>query len=1049
MFGFVGGVKLEDNSVFSDDSFRDYLSENFDADGDGELDGMELWMDEIDVTDLGVESLKGIENFPFLMSLKCANNALTELDVSANVYLSELDCANNNIKTLIFNNELNEDEYIYGLMTLTCSNNQLEELDVTKQKYLTGLTCDGNKLTALDVTKNGYLYQLYCYSNDLSDLDVTQNVNLRYLACHKNDIEKLDLKSNPRLTMLACNENRLAELDVTANENLTTIYCSSNDIETLNLESNPNLQQLYCVNNKLTALDVTGNGILVTLNCARNEIKALDLTGNIYLMSVDCSDNNITGTLDVSKSLQIAEVDCYNNKISELKLGSDTINGFIIKCNSNDFSGEFDVSAWPKLRALFCYDNKITALNVSENPELVRLSCGNNNITGTLDLSKNTKLTDLLVYSNDISAINFGESEYPVLAFISCYDNKLEAIDLSKMPALDTLICFSNDMKALDTSGNPELVYLGCSANKLASLNVTKSEKLETLTCGDNKLTELDISKNTALVHFSCNSNDILTLTTAEMPELVNFDICNNIISKLDVTGSPNLLMLLAANNYLRTLDVTQNPELLVLSVNQNGLETIDLSKNTHLLSLDVSSNDIATLDLSANSELIDFTSGTFLNTLSVDLSGRAAYPYRAEMSKYVGADNVKNIASVQGYDINNSTVATEYQKDSGTVYLASGVRHITYEYDVGYTGDVEEIDTMPVTVSFNTSNFVLPEYARTEDYNPNVDLTSTTLLNTIASKFDTTSDKIYSFGAAMTNKAWTADSTKITNATMLFTLPEITAKADGVYVIRCFFDASEVKAGDKIALYNFNGSNAEKFDFVLLNNAGSVTDSVPQGNEAYLAVKLTNGQTLRGALALVDEEESGSGTGTYDVKAEKPVLEDKVADAIAQTLGIDEIPEWDDDDEISEPKAAASDVKEFINGKDYAVASPVYTINVKTGGYRVLKFTIPAAMRGKSVSNFKLYAVTGSGAGNAAVSVSALTSDEWTMMDTSGAKLDNFDEEIFGAGELQANTDTQVFFAEKSEGNIGSSGGGGCDAGFGAIALALAAVMLRKGRNA
>lgn len=65
--------------------------------------------------------------------LDCSYNNLTTLDVSHNVWLDTLECANNGMEKL----NLGSSE----LEGLFCSDNNLTELDVSKNKYLQRLNC--------------------------------------------------------------------------------------------------------------------------------------------------------------------------------------------------------------------------------------------------------------------------------------------------------------------------------------------------------------------------------------------------------------------------------------------------------------------------------------------------------------------------------------------------------------------------------------------------------------------------------------------------------------------------------------------------------------------------------------------------------------------------------------------------------------------------------------------------------------------------------------------------------------------------------------------
>lgn len=82
---------------------------------------------------------------------------------------------------------------------------------------------------------------------------------------------------------------------------------------------------------------------------------------------------------------------------------------------------------------LLCSKNNLTELDVSENPELVRLICLNNSLT-SLNLNKNTKLGSL-----------------------NCDNNKLTVLDLRENKSLWWLRCNNNCLTSLDLRNNPKI----------------------------------------------------------------------------------------------------------------------------------------------------------------------------------------------------------------------------------------------------------------------------------------------------------------------------------------------------------------------------------------------------------------------------------------------------------------------------------------------------------------------------------------------------------------------------------------------------------------
>ncbi|MGN1106521.1 MAG: hypothetical protein ACI4RH_07705 [Huintestinicola sp.] len=121
-----------DAANFPDDTFRKYVSDNFDTDKDGKLSRAEA--EDVYTIDVSgtmfefntVSDLTGIGHFTRLVTLDCSFNQLTSLDVS------------NNSK----------------LVYLSCVYNKLTSLDVSNNTKLTDLFCEKNQLTSLDLCNN-------------------------------------------------------------------------------------------------------------------------------------------------------------------------------------------------------------------------------------------------------------------------------------------------------------------------------------------------------------------------------------------------------------------------------------------------------------------------------------------------------------------------------------------------------------------------------------------------------------------------------------------------------------------------------------------------------------------------------------------------------------------------------------------------------------------------------------------------------------------------------------------------------------------------------
>ena len=228
---------------FPDENFRNYVFDKCDSNGDGFLSSSEISNTKvIDVSDKGIESLKGIEFFTALTELNCRSNELTSLDVSKNTALTELDCAKN----------------------------QITSLNVSKNTMLTDLSCSRNQLTSLDTSKNIALTNLWCFNNQLTSLNLNKNTLLTQLVCSDNKLTSLDVSRNTALTDIECNNNQLTSLDVSQNPELYILECDQNQLTSLDLSQNPALYSLYCSYNRLTSLDISRNLRLTNFSCFGN-----------------------------------------------------------------------------------------------------------------------------------------------------------------------------------------------------------------------------------------------------------------------------------------------------------------------------------------------------------------------------------------------------------------------------------------------------------------------------------------------------------------------------------------------------------------------------------------------------------------------------------------------------------------------------------------------------------------------------------------------------------------------------------------------------------
>lgn len=101
----------------------------------------------------------------------------------------------------------------------------------------------------------------------------------------------------------------------------------------------------------------------------------------------------------------------------------------------------------------------------------------------------------------DLSGIEY----FTNLKTLSCNNNNLQVLDVSKLKSLRTLRCSSCGLTSLNVEGLSNLWELTCTSNNLTSLDLS-GLNVGTLQCAANLLETLDISEQTNLKTLSCGS---------------------------------------------------------------------------------------------------------------------------------------------------------------------------------------------------------------------------------------------------------------------------------------------------------------------------------------------------------------------------------------------------------------------------------------------------------------------------------------------------------------------------------------------------------------
>ncbi len=232
--------------------------------------------------------------------------------------------------------------------------------------------------------------------------------------------------------------------------------------------------------------------------------------------------------MNISQNQNLVELDCQDNKLSELII----VNNLALErvfCGNPTFdaggANEFtslDLSGAPNLKVLDTYVSfKLTSLNLENNPLLENLNAAYGELT-TLDLSNNVNLKTLNLGGVEVSDFIFG---------------------------------ISNNLDQLDVSNNPNLESIQVQLTNISSLNIKNGN-------------------NTALTTMFANLNPDLTCIQVDDEVAANSGDApyNSWVVDPQVSYSEECILGVAENK-LGSFTVYPNPASQIVQIaNSNGL---------------------------------------------------------------------------------------------------------------------------------------------------------------------------------------------------------------------------------------------------------------------------------------------------------------------------------------------------------------------------------------------------------------------------------------------------------------------------------------------
>jgi len=550
----------------------------------------------LDVSNLNISDLTGIEDFISLETLNCSTNKLFNLDMSNQPGLKTLNCSLNSLVDLTLINASNA-----AFANMDARNNpKLSCIKVDNVAAASGkanwfkdasanynLNCISNKTYIPDDNFEAALIEKGYDNGTLDNYVVTDSINTIQILdiSNRNIFDLTGIADFIALDSLNCSVNKLNSLDISAIVNLKNLNCRGNYFTNLDVQNNTLLIKLLCGDNNLPVLDVSKNLDLQQLNCNSNYLKSIDLTANVNLLEFNCNSNYIS-SIDLDSNSNLEKLFCSNNKLTTLDLTNDTL-----------------------LKELDCSSNLINQLNLSTTKDLIRLNCSINNLS-TLDLSQDTVLENIKCNSNQLTALNLDKN--PLARVINCSNNRLTSISLANNDSIRELAASNNKLSSITLDKLKFLNSLNVIENQITNLDLANNDSLQVLLCSSNRLNTINISNNLVLKTFKCNNNLITNLDISNNTQLVELNVSNNSIGTLSISNALNLKDLSADYNKLTLLDLSANTALTKVSCTNNQLSSLNFSNLSNLTSMNCSANQLTSLNgRNGNNTLLEMFNST------------------------------------------------------------------------------------------------------------------------------------------------------------------------------------------------------------------------------------------------------------------------------------------------------------------------------------------------------------------------------------------------------------------------------------------------------
>lgn len=392
--------------------------------------------------------------------------------------------------------------------------NSLTELDMTQNTALRDINASNNDLSSINLSNLSTLEVLVLDQNEFVDIDITTNQNIYSLSLSNNNIGEIDLSNTSLLEVFRFDNNPITQLDLSDKTSLRQLEIEDGNLNSLNLKNNnnDNILVLSTLNNpNLTCIQV-------------DDAVAANESSGVY---ADWElDDIVTFSEDCGLELTFVPDDAFEQRLIDLNLDN-VLDDYVVTSNISsltilnlDGTGVVDLTGIEDFAALTTLDagfSNIQTVDLSTNTQLTELNLRDNNID-QITLG-GTQFTFINLDENELD--NFDPSIYPNLNHFSMRNNNLSEINLSGLTNLDLVILRFNNLSAIDVSDSNLLTHLDVQGNMIEEIDLTNQNILDFLLVNDNELTLLNLK--------SGGNNELETVQAENNPNLLCIQVDNEV----------------------------------------------------------------------------------------------------------------------------------------------------------------------------------------------------------------------------------------------------------------------------------------------------------------------------------------------------------------------------------------------------------------------------------------------------------------------------------------------------------------------------------------